>query len=326
MHLHDQKTTFQTAVRSRHGRMLSVITPCYNEEESIDVFLQRLKPILDSLRIEYEVIFINDGSIDRTLSILIEQCATDIRVKTINLSRNFGKDIAMTAGLDAAVGDMVIPIDVDLQDPPELIPDFVLAWEAGADMVIGVRIRRNSDSFIKRLSANTFYWLFNAVAEVPVVANAGDFRLLSRPVVDVLKQLPERRRFMKGLFNWVGFKQVLIPYDRPLRAAGSSSWKYWKLWNFALDGITSFSTMPLRIWTYIGLMLAVVSSVYALYVVSRTLFYGIDVPGYASLLVIMLIGFSAIMIALGILGEYVSRIYDEVKSRPIYIVKDRFGF
>lgn len=312
--------------RSRAGRKLSVVAPCHNEAEALGLFFARLDAVLSQAGLDYEVICVNDGSRDATLALLLERAQRDPRVKVVDLARNFGKDIALTAGLDAASGDMVVPIDVDLQDPPELILRFLEAWEAGADVAVGVRSDRQSDSFMKRATAQGFYRLFNAISDVPLTPHAGDFRLLDRQVVEVLKKLPERRRFMKGLFSWVGFRQELIPYVREPRAAGSSSWRYWRLWNFALDGLTGFSTAPVRIWTYVGLASALAALSYALIIVARTLFYGRDVPGYPSIMVAILFSFGFQMIAVGVLGEYVARIYEEVKGRPLYVVKHRFGF
>ncbi|WP_375269904.1 glycosyltransferase family 2 protein [Phenylobacterium sp.] len=312
--------------RSRKGRTLSIVAPCYNEAQGLPLFFARLDAVLSRADVAYEVICVNDGSRDETLAVLLAHQQSDPRVKVLNLARNFGKDVALSAGLDAAKGDMVVPIDVDLQDPPELIIDFICAWEAGADVAVGVRSDRHSDSLLKRMTAGGFYRLFNAIADVPLIRNAGDFRLLDRRVVEVLRLLPERRRFMKGLFSWVGFRQVLIPYVRAPRAAGTSSWRYWRLWNFALDGFTAFSTAPLRVWTYLGTSAAVVALVYAAVIVVRTLFFGRDVPGYPSLMVALLLAFGLQMVAIGVLGEYLARIYEEVKARPLYVVMDRYGF
>lgn len=312
-------------VRSRAGRLISIVAPCFNEESVLGHFFQRMEAVLQAVGTDYEIVCVNDGSRDSTLAVLLARRAENERIKVIDLARNFGKDIALSAGLDAARGDMVVPIDVDLQDPPELIETFVQAWERGADVAVGVREDRGSDSFLKRFTAESFYKIFNMMAETPLVHNAGDYRLLDRRVVDVLKQLPERRRFMKGLFTWVGFKQELIPYARAPRAAGTSSWRYWRLWNFALDGITSFSTGILRVWTYVGAAAALSALAYGAYIVVRTLVLGTDVPGYPSLMAALLFSFGFQMVAIGVLGEYVARIYEEVKGRPLYVVMDRFG-
>ncbi|WP_297514999.1 glycosyltransferase family 2 protein [uncultured Caulobacter sp.] len=312
--------------RSRVGKRLSIVAPCFNEQEVLDLFFDRMETELAKLGLDYEIVCVNDGSRDHTLAVLLRRHQRDPRIKIINLARNFGKETALSAGLDAAAGDMVVPIDVDLQDPPELIGQFVEAWEKGADVAYGVRIDRSADSFLKRLTAQGFYRAFNRLSEVDLPYNAGDFRLMDRRVVDVIRQLPERNRFMKGLFAWVGFRQEPVPYARPERAAGSSSWRYWKLWNFALDGITSFSGAPIRVWSYIGLIAGLLAVAFAASIIVRTLLWGRDVPGYPSLMVVILMSFGLQMLAIGSLGEYVARIYQEVKGRPLYVVMDRYGF
>ena len=314
------------APRSRVGKRLSIVAPCFNEQEVLDLFFTRIEAELDGLGLDYEIVCVNDGSRDHTLAVLLANRQRNPRIKVINLARNFGKETALSAGLDAVSGDMVAPIDVDLQDPPELIAQFIAAWENGADVAYGVRVDRSADSFLKRLTAQGFYKAFNRLSDVELPYNAGDFRLMDRRVVEVLRQLPERNRFMKGLFAWVGFRQEAIPYARPERAAGTSSWRYWKLWNFALDGITSFSTAPIRVWSYVGLAAGVTAVAFAGAIVLRTLFFGRDVPGYPSLMVVILMSFGLQMLAIGALGEYVARIYQEVKGRPLYIVMDRHGF
>ncbi len=312
--------------RSRAGKRLSIVAPCYNEQEVLDLFFARIEDELAKLAVDYEIVCVNDGSRDHTLAVLLKHHQRNGRIKVINLARNFGKETALSAGLDVAAGDMIVPIDVDLQDPPELIGQFLTAWEAGADVAYGVRVDRSADSFVKRLTAQGFYRAFNQMSEVDLPYNAGDFRLMDRRVVEVLRQLPERNRFMKGLFAWVGFNQVAIPYARPERAAGTSSWRYWKLWNFALDGITSFSTAPIRVWSYVGLAAGVTAVAFAGWIVLRTLLFGTDVRGYPSLMVVILMSFGLQMLAIGSLGEYVARIYQEVKGRPLYVVMDRYGF
>lgn len=312
--------------RSRVGKRLSIVAPCYNEQEVLDLFFDRIDAELGKLGVDYEVVCVNDGSRDHTLAVLLRRHQRDPRIKVINLARNFGKETALSAGLDAVTGDMVVPIDVDLQDPPELIGQFIAAWENGADVAYGVRVDRSADSFLKRLTAQGFYRAFNQMSDVDLPYNAGDYRLMDRRVVEVLRQLPERNRFMKGLFAWVGFRQEAVPYARPERAAGTSSWRYWKLWNFALDGITSFSTAPIRVWSYVGLIAGVLAVGVAGLIVVRTLLFGRDVPGYPSLMVVILMSFGLQMLAIGSLGEYVARIYQEVKGRPLYVVMDRYGF
>jgi glycosyltransferase involved in cell wall biosynthesis len=250
----------------------------------------------------------------------------NVRIKIVDLSRNFGKEAALTAGLEYANGDVVVPLDADLQDPPELIPELVAKWREGYDMVVAVRRDRGADSLAKRTSAGLFYRVIRRLSGVPVPAQAGDFRLIDRRVVEALKLLPERTRFMKGLFAWVGFRQATISYARPARVAGSSKWRYWKLWNFALDGLLSSTTLPLRIWTYLGLVAAVVALSYMLLIVLRTLVYGVDVPGYASLAAMLLFFSGMNMIGLGIMGEYLGRVFIEVKQRPQFLVRQAIGF
>jgi len=314
------------ATRNRRGARLSLVAPMHNETEVLDVFFERIGRTIEALGVEAEVICIDDGSRDDTLTRLLERARQDSRIKVIGLARNFGKEAAMTAGIDAATGDMVVPIDADLQDPPELIEEFVRLWERGFDVIYGVRVDRSSDSFIKRFTANAFYKVFNRVSDLSIPMSAGDFRLMDRRVVEALKTLPERNRFMKGLFAWVGFSQVGVPYVRPPRAAGTTSFGYLKLLRFALDGITSFSTVPLRVWTVLGLSAAMLAFIAAAGLVIRVLVVGREVPGYASLMVAILLGFAVQMLAFGVLGEYVGRLYQEVKGRPIYIVSRRAGF
>lgn len=311
--------------QERQDFQLSLVVPMYNEEDALPIFLARVIPIVEKITPDYEILCINDGSRDDTLAMLMAENGRNPRIKIIDLTRNFGKEIALTAGLDFANGDAVVPLDADLQDPPELIPDMVEKWREGFDMVVAIRGDRSSDSFFKRVTANLFYRAIGRMGDVPIPANAGDFRLMDRRVVDALKRLPERTRFMKGLFAWLGFKQTTVTYARPPRAAGVGKWKAWQLWNFALDGLFSFSTLPLRIWTYFGLLTALVALGYGTYISVRTIRFGIDVPGYASI-VVMLLFFSGMqMIGLGIIGEYLGRIFLEVKQRPQYLVRETVG-
>ena len=312
--------------RSRAGRRLSLVIPMHDEAEGLDLLFDRLDATVGTLGLELEIVCVDDGSRDDTYAQVAARAATDRRIRLIGLSRNFGKEAALTAGLDVATGDLVVPLDADLQDPPELVGEFVALWEQGYDVVYGVRADRSSDTRAKRWTARAFYRLFNIVAERSIPASTGDFRLMDRAVVDALKALPERNRFMKGLFAWVGFRQVGVPYVRPPRAAGQSSWPYRRLFRFALDGMTSFSTAPLRVWTYVGISTAVIALLAAAAIVVRVLVVGRDVPGYASLMVVILFAFALQMVALGILGEYIGRMYQEVKGRPIYLVRDRAGF
>lgn len=304
---------------------LSLLVPMYNEEEVVAEFFGEVVPILEKLPLTWEIVCVNDGSRDRTLELLLEWNARESRIKVINLSRNFGKECAMTAALDYATGDAVIPIDADLQDPPELIPKMVELWKQGFDVVNAVRSSRDSDTLMKRITAKWFYRIINNISNVEISPDTGDFRLLSRRACDVLRSMRESRRFMKGLFSWVGFNTTFIYYERKQRVAGTTKWNYWKLMNFAIEGITSFSTVPLRIATYIGLMAAAISLSYALFLVADTLIFGNTVQGYASLMTAVIFFGSVQLIFIGVLGEYVGRIYDEVKRRPVYIVESAFG-
>ena len=311
--------------------LVSLVVPVHNEEESIAPFLDRTVPILDAVVEKhgpdrtFEILFVDDGSRDRTNDVLEEHRADDPRIAIVTLARNFGKDQALAAGLSYTAGQSVIPIDVDLQDSPELIPDMVDKWVEGYDIVYAAREDRSSDSPLKRLTATTFYSVYNAMAERPIPRDAGDFRLLSREVVEVLNRFPERARFMKGLFAWVGYRQCALPFSREERSTGETSWSYWKLWNFAIDGITSSTTVPLRIWSYLGAIIAFIAFTYAGFLVIRTLIYGVDVPGYASVVVLVLFFGGINLLSVGILGEYLGRTYTEVKARPLYIVRDTAG-
>jgi glycosyltransferase involved in cell wall biosynthesis len=312
--------------RSRQGKLLSIVIPMHNEEPVLDVLFGRIDEVTAGFGLSIELVCVDDGSRDATLARLRERARTDSRVKVIALTRNFGKEAALTAGLEAATGDLVVPLDADLQDPPDLIGEFLGLWEQGYDVVYGVRADRSSDTPAKRFTANLFYRVFNIVSDHAIPASTGDFRLMDREVVEALKRLPERNRFMKGLFAWVGFRQVGVPYTRPERAAGTTSWRYLRLIRFAIDGITSFTTVPLRIWTGVGLTAAAGAMLYALFLIVQVLLYGRDVPGYASLMVVVLLGFAVQMVALGFLGEYVGRLYEEVKQRPLYLVRETIGF
>jgi glycosyltransferase involved in cell wall biosynthesis len=301
--------------------LISVVVPVYNEEESIDAFLGAITPELVKSGVRYEIIFVNDGSSDSTLPILIDRASHLPHLKAVNLSRNFGKEAAMTAGLDQAQGDGVVLIDVDLQDPPELLGRFIEAWRQGYDVVYGLRESREGDGKLKAMTAGLFYAAFNAIAATSIPSNVGDFRLIDRRVVQALSQLPERGRFMKGLFAWVGFPSLAIPYARPARLLGQTKWNYWRLWNFALDGIVSFSSAPLRIWTYCGLAIALGALLYAGFILVLALFFGLGVPGYASLIIVLLFSTAANLVSLGMIGEYVSRLFVETKRRPIYLLE-----
>jgi glycosyltransferase involved in cell wall biosynthesis len=321
-----QIVTAGLAPRSRAGKRLSIVVPMHDEMEMLDAFFARIAAATGGLGVEIEIICVDDGSRDATLQGLIDHARRDPAVKVIALARNFGKEAAMTAGIEAASGDMVVPIDADLQDPPELIAEFVRLWEEGYDVVYGSRADRSSDTAMKRTTARMFYRVFNGVSDLDIPESAGDFRLMDRQVVEALKTLPERNRFMKGLFAWVGFRQIGVPYVRPGRAAGTSSWGYVRLMRFAIDGITSFSTAPLRVWTALGLVAAIAAVIAAIALIVRVLIVGREAPGYASLMVVLLFSFASQMIAFGVLGEYVGRLYQEAKGRPIYVVRARIGF
>ncbi len=301
--------------------LLSLVVPVFNEEESIDIFLAAVTGLMERDGFRFEIVFVNDGSRDNTLVHLLDRSAADSRLRIVNLSRNFGKEAALTAGIDHAKGDVIVPMDIDLQDPPELIEPFMSRWREGYDIVYGVRTLRTSDTTAKRLSASWFYRVFNSMSPVRIPENVGDFRLVDRRAVEVLRQLPERNRFMKGLFAWVGFNAVGVPYERPQRAAGSTKFNFWRLWNFALDGVVSFSTAPLRAWFYVGVVIASIAVLYALFIITRVLIFGIDTPGYASLLIAVLLMGAIQLLSLGIIGEYLGRLFLEVKSRPIYVVE-----
>lgn len=300
---------------------LSVVVPFYNEEHTADAFFRRLLPVLRGLSCRYEIIGVNDGSRDRTLDVLLQWRRDEPALVLIDLTRNFGKEAALTAGLDHAGGRAVIVIDADLQDPPELIPQLLEHWRAGSEIVLARRVDRSSDTHAKRMGARLFYRLFNHLAEVPIPADVGDMRLLDRTVADALRTLPERQRFMKGLFAWVGFRTTTVDFVREARTAGNSKFSFWPLWNLAVQGITSFSTLPLRAFTWIGATVSLFSFVYGAYLAVSVMTKGIDVPGYASTLVIVLFLGGIQLIGIGLLGEYLGRTYLEAKQRPIYIVR-----
>jgi len=304
---------------------VSVVVPLYNEAPNVDHLLGRLQAICGSLGFSYEIVCVNDGSRDDTLECLVEHYYKNHTIRVVNLSRNFGKEVALTAGLDYAVGQVVVPIDADLQDPPELIAEMLEKWREGYDVVYAVRRSRQGESWLKKFTADSFYRVISSMSRVPIPRNTGDFRLMDRKVVDALKQLPERSRFMKGLFAWVGFKQTAIYYDRAPRYKGQTNWNYWKLWNFAIDGITSFSLAPLKVWSYVGLSLSILALIYASFLLLRTLIYGVDLPGYASIMVGVLFLGGIQLITLGVIGEYLGRVYEEVKGRPLYLVRDLYG-
>jgi polyisoprenyl-phosphate glycosyltransferase len=304
---------------------LSLVVPAYNEEEMIAAFYARTAPILSAIDERFEILFVNDGSSDHTVDEVRALHVRDRRVKLIEFSRHFGKEIAMTAGLDLSSGEVVVITDADLQDPPELIPQMVARWRDGYDVVYATRTVREGETFWKKFNAKAFYFVMKRLSEVWIPENTGDFRLMDRRVVDALKLLKERHRFMKGLFSWVGFKQVSIPYRREPRLAGNTKWNYWRLRNFALEGITSFTHIPLQVSFYLGSLTALSSFAYAAFLVLHTLISGNDLPRYPSLMVAILFFGGAQLMFLGLLGEYLGRVLNETKRRPLYLIQDLIG-
>ncbi len=307
--------------------VISIVAPAYNEERNLAEFLAAIVPVLEGIGETFEIVFVNDGSRDNTLGMLAAAASQDPRIKVVGLARNFGKDIALSAGLAHATGQAVIPIDCDLQHPVELIPQFVAKWREGHDMVIGVRSKRDEEGFLRRSASRSYYKVMRWMTTVEVPANAGDFRLIDRKIIDVINNMPERHRFMKGIFAWPGFKVTAVEFQANVRANETrSSWSFFKLWRFALDGLFSFSTAPLKMWTYVGVLAALGAFVYLTVTVVQKLFFGIDAPGYASLLIVVLFFNALLMISNGIQGEYIARIFEEVKGRPLYVVGQTFGF
>ncbi|WP_414148456.1 glycosyltransferase family 2 protein [Erwinia sp. BNK-24-b] len=300
---------------------ISLIVPVYNEEDAIPVFYTAVKKELAQYTLE--IIFINDGSVDKTADIAADLMKQDNAVQLINFTRNFGKEPALFAGLEHATGDVVIPIDVDLQDPVEVIPQLIEKWQNGADVVLAKRIDRSSDGHVKRKTAEWFYHLHNKISTPKIEENVGDFRLISREVVENIKLLEERNLFMKGILSWVGGKTDIVEYIRDERVAGTTKFNGWKLWNLALEGITSFSTFPLRIWTYLGLLVASLSFLYGAWMIVDKIIWGNAVRGYPSIMVSILFLGGVQLIGIGVLGEYIGRIYIEVKRRPKYIKAKR---
>ena len=303
--------------------LVSIVAPFYNEELGIVFFVEAIAKVMASCAADYdyEVVCVDDGSSDRTLELLQAVAAKDPRYTVVELSRNFGKEPALTAGIDTARGDCVVPIDADLQDPPELIITMLEKWREGYEVVLAKRADRSSDSYLKRVTAAGFYRFHNKLSKPKIPENVGDYRLMDRVVVDALKRLPETQRFMKGIFAWVGYKTTTVEYARQARHAGESKFTGWKLWNFAIEGITSFSIAPLKLWTYIGAIGAVLTILWAIFIAVRTILFGIDAPGYASLLAAMVFFGSLQLLSIGVVGEYIGRIYMESKGRPIYLIR-----
>lgn len=307
-------------------QLLSILVPCYNEEAVLPAFYQRTSQVIaDIPRYDFQFVFVNDGSKDHTLDVMRELREKDSRVSYVNLSRNFGKEIAMIAGIDYLTGDAAIIMDADLQDPPELIPEMIYWWEKGYQDVSAKRRSRAGESFFKKWSSHAFYTLLQKVSDVPMQRDVGDFRLLDRQCLNALRLMRESQRYTKGLFSWIGFEKKEILFDRDARAAGKTKWNYWKLFNLAIEGITSFTIAPLRTSAFVGCILALISILYMLFIVIRTIIYGDDVPGYPSLISIVLFIGGIQLFFLGVIGEYLGRIFNESKSRPLYLVQDFNG-
>jgi glycosyltransferase involved in cell wall biosynthesis len=305
--------------------LLSLVVPFYNEEAMIEHFFRGVIPELERIPdVQFEILCVNDGSRDGTLEKLVTIAHADHRVRVVDLTRNFGKEAALSAAIDEARGDLIVPFDADLQDPPCVIATLVDKWREGYDVVLAKRANRDSDSPLKKWTALFYYRIHNAVSDLQIPENVGDFRLFTREVCEALKRLPECHRFMKGLFAWVGYRTAVVEYARAPRAAGSSKFSGWTLWNFAVEGFTSFSTLPLRIWTYVGVAVAIFALCRAFYLVVRTLVDGVDVPGYASLATAILLLGGIQLIGIGVLGEYIGRIYLESKQRPVYLIRRRY--
>jgi glycosyltransferase involved in cell wall biosynthesis len=305
---------------------LSVILPFHNEATGMRDLFRRLYPALGSLGLDYEIICIDDGSTDSTFSALRHEREKDRRVKLVRMARNFGKEAAMACGLRLASGQAAITMDSDLQHPPEVIPDLVRKWQAGAELIYAVRRDRRYDRFLNRLFAKAFYAVFRKIAEVKLPEGAGDFCLLDRIVIDAVNALPERNRFMKGLVSWVGFRQDTVPFDVGTRTGGASSWNFFRLLRFAFDGLSAFSTLPLRIWTWSGAIVSLAAFGYGVYLSLRTMMYGVDVPGFASVMVGILFLGGLQLLSLGMIGEYLARVITEVKARPLYFISEHEGF
>jgi glycosyltransferase involved in cell wall biosynthesis len=307
--------------------VLSIVAPAYNEERNLAAFLAAIVPVLEQIGEPFEIIFVDDGSRDGTLGMLAAAASQDRRLKVISFARNFGKDVALSAGIAHASGAAVIPIDCDLQHPVELIPQFVAKWREGFDMVVGVRALRDEEGRLRRAASRSYYKLLRAMTSVDIPLSAGDFRLIDRKIVDVIVQMPERHRFMKGIFAWPGFRVASIDFQAARRdGATRSRWSFLRLWRFALDGLFSFTTAPLKLWTYVGALAAFGAFVYLVITLIQKILFGIAVPGYASLLIVLLFFSGLLLISNGIQGEYIARIFEEVKGRPMYVIATKLGF
>lgn len=304
-------------------KKISILIPAYNEEEVLEPLYQRLGKLAnDTKSYEFEFLFVNDGSRDKTLEVIKEYAKADNRVAYVNLSRNFGKEIAMIAGLDHVSGDATVIIDADLQDPPELIPKMIHYWEEGFDDVYARRKSRSGESWLKKATSGLFYKLLKKSTDIPIQQDTGDFRLLDRRCVEALQQFRESQRYTKGMFSWIGYKKKEVLYDRDPRAAGETKWNYLKLVNLAIDGITSFTTAPLRISSFLGVMVSFAAFVYFVYLVIRTTFFGTDLAGYPSMMAVILFLGGVQLLSLGVIGEYVARIFNETKQRPLYLIEE----
>ena len=305
---------------------LSIILPFHNESGNVRSLFRRLYPRLGQLNLSYEIICVDDGSSDTTFEILRHEREFDQRLKLVRLARNFGKETALTCGLHLATGSAAVTMDSDLQHPPEIIADLVQKWREGFQMIYAIRRNRTTDSPFRRLFSRAFYAVFRTIADIQMPEGAGDFCLLDRKVIDALNAMPERNRFMKGLTAWVGFKRGTVPFDVEARETGKTHWNFFRLIRFAFDGLSSFSTLPLRIWTWCGALVSLAAMAYGLYLIFDTLVYGISVPGYASIMVGILLLGGLQLLSLGVIGEYMARIFTEVKARPLYLISDRVGF
>lgn len=311
------------SIQTEHRPTLTVVVPAYNEAAVLEQFHARMLAVFETLDVEASLLYVDDGSRDATWQIIETLSRAEARVAGLKLARNFGKEAALTAGLDQVDADAAVVIDADLQDPPELIAELVGMWREGFDVVYGQRLARDGETWLKRATAAVFYRLMHRLSTTPIPSDTGDFRLMSRRAVEALRGLRERQRFMKGLFAWVGFRQTALPYRRDPRHAGTSKFNYWKLWNFALEGITSFSTAPLRLATYVGLLTAMAAFGFGIWIVLKTLLWGDPVAGYPSLMAVMLFLGGVQLMALGVMGEYLGRLYMEAKARPLYLC-DRY--
>lgn len=311
-------------MNSAARKKISLVAPFYNEENGVFAFFERIEALRLHFQDRYdlEVVAINDGSRDNTLDKLVQAKASWSFIKVIDFSRNFGKEAAISAGLDHASGDAIVPIDSDLQHPPELVIEMVEKWEEGFEVVLAKRKDRDTDRAVQRVTASYFYRLHNSISDIDIPADVGDFRLMDIKVVEAIRALPESRRFMKGLFAWVGFKTTTIEYKVAPREHGHTSFNTWKLWNFAIEGITSFSSVPLRVWTYLGFAISSLAFLYGIYLILKTLLFGIDTPGYASIMIAILFTSGVQLIGIGVLGEYMGRIFTESKRRPVYIIRE----